>query len=200
MEASARHPLRTAPASQYAGDHLVYGRESISITTLRAAAKFVGVELSPDPGVGRDLPPYAPDADLAVDARASGVPGSWYTFANDVLDDLRASLPEAAVSAAQLWPEHFDLAVTLELDNTVRANIGFSPGDAFNVEPYVYVGPTDLTAFVGEYWNAPFGAYLGYAKLSTGGMPREDALKFVRHGLRLLVSATSARSTIATPR
>ena len=38
--------------------------DAVTITTLRDAAGFLGLTLTDDPGVGHDLPPYAPDADL----------------------------------------------------------------------------------------------------------------------------------------
>jgi hypothetical protein len=60
------------------GDRLgVEPGRDVAITTVRAAAEFLGVTLSPDPGVGRDPPPFAPDVDLAVDAHASGRLGAW---------------------------------------------------------------------------------------------------------------------------
>ena len=65
-----RRPRRRARSS-------VSGRRSI--TTLRAAAAFVGIELSAEPGVGDDLPPYEPDVGLAVDdgrRRSRSAPGS----------------------------------------------------------------------------------------------------------------------------
>lgn len=50
-----------------------------------------------------------------------------------------------------LWPEHCDLAVTVD-----EVNYGVSPGDGFLDEPYAYVGPWQLEA--DPFWNAPFGA------------------------------------------
>jgi hypothetical protein len=50
-----------------------------------------------------------------------------------------------------LWPEHFDLAISLD-----QVNYGVSPGDAHVPEPYAYVGP--WTPRAGEFWNADFGA------------------------------------------
>ncbi|MGA8209053.1 MAG: hypothetical protein WB441_00715 [Nocardioidaceae bacterium] len=50
-----------------------------------------------------------------------------------------------------LWPEHFDVAVTV-----AEVNYGVSPGDGYSAEPYAYVGPFEPAA--GEFWNAPFGA------------------------------------------
>ena len=71
----------------------------------------------------------------------------------------------AAFSEAQLWPEHFDLAVDVELVDGRHVNIGFSPGDGFLDEPYVYVGPQDMTGLDGDFWNASFGAYLPYSAM-----------------------------------
>jgi hypothetical protein len=61
---------------------------------------------------------------------------------------LRALAPE---QVPVLWPEHFDLAVSLD-----EVNYGVSPGDTYLAEPYAYVGP--WRPRVGPFWNAPFGA------------------------------------------
>jgi hypothetical protein len=50
-----------------------------------------------------------------------------------------------------LWPEHFDLGLTLD-----EVNYGISPGDGFLGEPYAYAGPWKPRQ--GAFWNAPFGA------------------------------------------
>jgi hypothetical protein len=50
-----------------------------------------------------------------------------------------------------LWPEHFDLGVTLD-----EVNYGVSLGDGYLAEPYAYVGPWQPRT--GPFWNAPFGA------------------------------------------
>ncbi|GLZ35115.1 hypothetical protein Lesp02_73020 [Lentzea sp. NBRC 105346] len=50
-----------------------------------------------------------------------------------------------------LWPEHFDLGITLD-----EVNYGISPGDAHIAEPYAYVGP--WTPRTGPFWNVSFGA------------------------------------------
>lgn len=168
------------------GDELWRGHEEAApITTLAAAAAFLGIDLSADPGVGHDLPPFAPDADLQVDAAASHALGSWYAFAERVLDRLASSAPGGATtSQAQLWPEHFDLAVTVALGDAVAdVNVGFSPGDGFHDTPYAYVGPHDLTGLVGDFWNAPFGACLPYDVLAAAADPEATTLAFVTEGL-----------------
>ncbi|MFC4591349.1 hypothetical protein [Sphaerisporangium corydalis] len=50
-----------------------------------------------------------------------------------------------------LWPEHFDLGVTLD-----KVNYGVSLGDGHLGVPYAYVGPWEPRT--GDFWNAPFGA------------------------------------------
>ncbi len=61
---------------------------------------------------------------------------------------LRAFAPEAT---PVLWPEHFDLGITLD-----KVNYGVSPGDGYLDVPYAYVNPWEPRS--GDFWNAPFGA------------------------------------------
>ena len=156
---------------------------AVAITTLRAAAELVGVDLSPDPGVGHDLPPYDPDADLSVDPDASLALGGWYALGQEVLDQLQERFSGESISEAQLWPEHFDLAVTVAFASGAQANVGFSPGDPFEAGPYVYVGPFDTDDLRDAFWNAPFGAYLGYDDLAATGDAAGAALSFIDQGL-----------------
>jgi hypothetical protein len=170
-------PFGTPPRQvRVKGDQLVMDGSAAPITTLTAAAAFVGVELSPDPGVGSDLPPFAPDAPLAVDAGASAVLGDWYALGGRLLVHVEA------LGEAQLWPEHFDLGASTE-----GVNAGFSPGDGFHGEPYVYVGPWDTTTLDGPFWNAPFGAYLPYDALLTSPDAEATALEFLTAGLHQLL-------------
>jgi hypothetical protein len=155
------------------------------ITTVRAACAFLDVEPSADPGVGHDLPPYAPDAVLDVDPVASVALGEWYAFGQRVLDDLAAHPGYGTVSDVQLWPEHFDLAVVVEASSGPSVNVGFSPGDDFHALPYVYVGPHDPSAITGDFWNAPFGAMLEHREVASSQAPHDRALAFVQTGLRL---------------
>ncbi|OLP58852.1 hypothetical protein BJM39_25905 [Salmonella enterica subsp. enterica serovar Javiana] len=74
-----------------------------------------------------------------------------------------------------LWPEHFDIAVTLD-----RVNYGVSPGDETIASPYAYVGPWDRAD--GEFWNAPFGAARTLRELGSA----DAVLAFFRQGLALL--------------
>jgi hypothetical protein len=57
----------------------------------------------------------------------------------------------AAEEISVVWPEHLDLAVTVD-----QVNYGVSPGDTYSWRPYAYVGPHGVQT--GPFWNAPFGA------------------------------------------
>jgi hypothetical protein len=74
-----------------------------------------------------------------------------------------------------LWPEHFDLGITLG-----EVNYGLSPGDSYLGVPYSYVGPWKPSNFTGTFWNAPFGAARPVSDLGT----TEALLAFFREGQR----------------
>ena len=158
------------------GDHT----EEVTITSLAAAAAFAGVTLSEDPGVGSDLPGLGdPESLLAVSPAAVSALAAWYEFSTSVLETFRAELNAAGreCSAVQLWPEHFDLGCGVD-----GINFGCSPGDGYSAEPYVYVGPWEMSGHDGEFWNAPFGAALHFKPLLASQSQGEEALSFLRRG------------------
>jgi hypothetical protein len=73
----------------------------------------------------------------------------------------------------QLWPEHFDLATTID-----EVNYGGSPGDDEHPLPYLYVGPWSPPPPDGGFWNEPFGASLAL-DVSSG---IDGALAFFEDG------------------
>lgn len=167
--------------------------EVVRVTTVAAAAAFLGIEPSPEPGVGHDLPPFQPGMLLGVDRDASLLLGAWYELGQRTLDRLSSGLPAGArISEAQLWPEHFDLAAVVSLTGR-EVTVGFSPGDGFHADPYVYVGPHDVAGLDrGDgYWNAPFGAVAGYASLVAAADPEERAMAFIDDGLSRLTAAAT---------
>jgi hypothetical protein len=113
-----------------------------------------GPDLSPD-----DLVVIDPDAaHLVLDAFAKG-DLALRTFAPDV--------------QAVLWPEHFDLAISLN-----EVNYGVSAGDVHVPEPYAYVGP--WTPRSGAFWNTDFGAARPLAELGEAG----ELVAFFEEGTR----------------
>ena len=174
-------PLDGGGALLAQGDRLRWlpGDET-PITTLRAAAAFAGIELASDPGVGHDLPPFRPDEPLPIDVAASAALGAWFELGGAVLGDF---------GAAQLWPEHFDLATVAEVETGAKVNLGFSPGDGFHAAPYVYVGPHDMSGLQGDFWNAPFGAVLGYDDVRAAAETVAACSQFLHTGLDLVRNA-----------
>jgi len=155
------------------------------ITTVRAAGDLAGVEPVADPGVGKDLPPFAPDEPLAVDPDATDALGRWYALVDMALVDIREQVSRrGTASEPNLWPEHFDLAFDWGPDANRRVNFGGSPGDSTSANPYLYVGPWDNDSYACDrYWNAPFGAVMPYSDVALAADPRAAAVAFFHEGL-----------------
>jgi hypothetical protein len=171
------------------------GETRTDLTTLRAAAMVVGIEAGA-PDLFTPTTPLDLDRRLDLDPAAVGVIEWWMGFAAAVLAQVRAD-PESnaaptAPSLLQMWPEHFDTAVDLgDAAAGSRANYGASPGDATHPEPYLYVGPWDLSRLpegTDPYWNESFGASLPYSALLGTEGAREAALTFFRTGRARLLA------------
>jgi hypothetical protein len=168
------------------GSNLVVQRAGAAlaepVTSLAAAAAFVGVELTSDPGVGHDMPGLG-DVDAQLDTGAAAALAAWIGFSASVLEQVRAKLRHRGpTSRVQLWPEHFDMAFDHGVEGGMRANFGCSPGDAEHPEPYVYVGPFEREVVTGSFWNASFGAVLGFGDLLRAADQRASAMAFLRDG------------------
>ncbi len=70
-----------------------------------------------------------------------------------------------------LWPEHFDVGVTLD-----EVNFGVSPGDAGIAEPYAYVSPWKRRG--GDFWDQPFGSARRLSELGDA----DDVLSYLEAG------------------
>jgi hypothetical protein len=152
------------------------------VTTLRAAAEFVGIVPGAPREVYAPVTPLALDDPLAIDPAAERLLTAWFVLGDQALADLAATVPEDDPSPATLWPEHFDLAITAG-----PVSYGFSPGDQYSPTPYAYVGPHSGPPAGGaeEFWNAPFGALRVLGEITTV----EEALEFLLEGRRRLVDA-----------
>jgi hypothetical protein len=128
---------------------------------------------------------------LMLDSDATTVLGDWYLLGHRAVDVAIASLPDPQASIVRLWPEHFDVGIDLAVDSRskpgVRTNLGASAGDEFHQEPYLYVAPwSDDRPGPTEFWNAPFGATLGYGDLDVSENPLAAATEFFLHGIAYL--------------
>ena len=157
------------------------------LSTLADAATFVGVTAGRATGVFEPATPWVPDEPLELDPAGARCIAAWFAFADDVLQELRATTETPAI--VQLWPEHFDLAFDAGDEAAAqRVNLGASPGDEDHPLPYLYVGPWARRSWTDEFWNEPFGASLAYEVLLTAEDQRGAALAFLRRGIELLAA------------
>jgi len=157
-----------SPDLRVEGSELVAesGRRPLAGTYSQLAASVGVTAQAPDS--------YHDHADVGADDRVDVEPAAL-TVLMDALAvgdaALRAFAPQ---ETPVLWPEHLDVAISLD-----EVNFGVSPGDASSAEPYAYVGP--WTPRTGDFWNQPFGAA---QPLSALGGP-DAVAAFFREGARL---------------
>ena len=136
------------PAAAVHADTFVV--DGAPVGTLRSVgyaelARTAGLAVGRPEGVYRVGSAAEPQDRIHVDAEHAA------TIAHAFETGRRALLPVAPAEQPVLWPEHFDLAITVD-----RINFGVSPGDELIPEPYAYVGPHEHVS--GPFWNQPFGA------------------------------------------
>jgi hypothetical protein len=141
----------TTLAIEVHGTTLVWPDGSIELAgPVRDLVAATGLDVGPPPDTAyHPVTTLAPDTVLDLDAGAAdAIYRSLYAggFA------IKTVLPQAH---PVLWPEHFDVAATVD-----EVNYGVSAGDDFHELPYAYVGPWDFRTAPrrGAVWNAPFGA------------------------------------------
>lgn len=160
---------------------------SLAGATLADLAEVAAVDLSADLYVGHDTPPLGDaSAPLGVDPGSAAALAEWFGANAAALDVVAASLSATGTpTAVRLWPEHFDVAIDVEAAPGHRVNLGGSPGDGFHAAPYAYVGPwTDQRPGDDAFWNAPFGAVLGYDTVAASADPVDTLAEFFLGGVR----------------
>jgi hypothetical protein len=128
-------------------DAVVAGERRVPLvaTTYGAAAAELGVQCGAPAGVYHEGSGVQPDDPADVDAAVAGYLAGCFAVGDAAL---RRLAPE---HTPVLWPEHFDVGITLD-----EVNYGVSLGDSAVAEPYAYVGPWKPRS--GDFWNVPFGA------------------------------------------
>lgn len=149
------------------------GERRAPLTTVAAAAELAEVEPGAPTEVYVPSTPLAPDAPLAVDAGVAADLAAWWELVTAALEGLRVELADLDPPIVQLWPEHFDVATTID-----EVNYGGSPGDAAVPLPYLYVAPWSPPTPDGDFWNQPWGAALGADQVPT----IDEATAFLRAG------------------
>jgi hypothetical protein len=135
-------------------DHLVVAGQWLPMAglTYRALAERAGVDVGAPEGLYADGSGAGPGEPVELSPAAAQVLADAFGRADAAL---RALAPE---QTPVLWPEHFDVGVTVD-----EVNYGVSAGDSYLREPYAYVGPWKPRT--GTFWNAPFGAVRAMAEL-----------------------------------
>ena len=164
------------------------GFGTVAAPAVRVQGESVVVDGRAIPLSGRTVAEVAADAGLtarSLDDLYSGGSGLTedytltvdLTCAAELAEAFRIgdeALAEFAPDAHRvLWPEHFDLGITLD-----RVNYGVSPGDADLGVPYAYVGPWATSDLTGSFWNTSFGAARPLSAV-------DDLLGFFTEGKRL---------------
>lgn len=167
-----------APDLRVEGTRLVCAGGSLPLaaTTYAELAAAAGVTQR----ALRDVYAVGPDVDaddpVEVDEDACRLILASFARADDALAAFAPDVERV------LWPEHFDLGISLD-----EVNYGVSPGDEHVAEPYAYVGP--WAPRVGPFWTASFGA-----TRTMAGLPDAAAVeRFFREGA--LRAATDPRAT-----
>ena len=135
------------PALSVVGAEVVGADATVGINghTPASLAAALGVQATSLSAVYSDGSGVGPDDTLEVDADAAAQVAAAFSAGDEAL---RALAPD---ETPILWPEHFDIGITVG-----EVNYGVSAGDGYLAVPYAYVGPWSPPA-QGDYWNAPFG-------------------------------------------
>jgi hypothetical protein len=145
------------------------------LTTVGEAAELAGIAPGAPTVVYTPTTRLEPDTRLQLDPAAVFTIHAWFDLAARALGRFRQAHHDREPTIIQLWPEHFDLALSMG-----AVTYGASPGDDQHAEPYGYVGPWNPTGFSGEFWNEPFGASQDHNRLRTD----RDLLAFFETGHR----------------
>lgn len=158
---------------------------TVAGNSIAGLCRAIGFDPDPDFRVGSDTPALGdPGAHVVLDGLSAQLAGEWYLLGQRAIDEVVASIPDADASVGRLWPEHFDHGIDLAARPGVRCNLGAALGDGFSEQPYLYVGPWDADRPGSPgYWNAPFGAVVGYGDIDAADDPLGRAVEFFFEGI-----------------
>jgi hypothetical protein len=159
------------------GDEIVVGTDqqrSIPLQgTFAELAEAIGVTAEPPVNSYRPASGRQPSDELNVDPVAAQMLVTALKLGDEACRALAAAHAPDVPPAPVLWPEHFDVGITLD-----AVDYGVSPGDSSLPAPYAYVGPH--TPRTGDFWNQPYGAARPIAQLADAGA----VLAFFEEGRR----------------
>ena len=97
---------------------------------------------------------------------------TFFSSCAGALDELRRRHTTDGPTIVQLFPHHFDVAITLN-----EVNLGGSPGDDDHDQPYLYVGPWVLHPH--PMWNESWGVSMRW----TEDLSHEAIVAFFEAGV-----------------
>lgn len=116
-----------------------------------------------------------------IDAADAARLARFFRLGDDALHAFRANHVADDPSIVQIFPHHFDIAISLA-EGRGGVNVGASPGDGDHDEPYLYVGPWNVTA--NPLWNESWGVSLAWNdELSVA-----DAVAFFETGFAAAIA------------
>ena len=124
-----------------------HGKVALDGRTVAEVAREAGIEMRALDDIYSGGCGLTADYRLAVDETAAAELAEAFRRGDEALATFA---PDAK---RVLWPEHFDIGITVD-----EVNYGVSPGDSYLEVPYAYVGPWQPGDFEGSFWNAPFGS------------------------------------------
>lgn len=136
--------------------------------TINDLARRAGITPRPLRDVYSDGPDFTLDEPIEVTASAADLLLRSLTDGDAALRLLDPG------QEPTLWPEHFDIGISV-----AQVNYGVSPGDRVIGEPYAYVGLWQVPS--GPFWNQPFGADRPLSRL----LAPQAILAFFREGQHL---------------
>jgi hypothetical protein len=140
--------------------------------TFAEVAAAAGLSAGAPEGVYGDGSGVTLDEQVVLDPAALATLNGAFAVGHQALRRLVAAHPAGDDDGSPvLWPEHFDVSVTLD-----EVNFGVSPGDAGIAEPYAYVGPWKRR--VGDFWDQPFGSARRLSELGDA----DDVLAYLEAG------------------
>lgn len=163
------------PGSDEGGTEGQHAHHHIALAgTFAEVARTAGITA----GAPEDL--YTDHADVGIDDEIVLIPGDvqaiidWFVTGDAALRTFARTFAREGATAPEpvLWPEHFDVALTID-----EVNYGVSAGDDEIDEPYAYVGPWVHRS--GAFWNKPFGAARTAVEL---GGDIDSLVEFYREG------------------
>lgn len=156
-------------------------RLAVPVTTVAEAAAIIGVEAGAPPAY-EAATTLTPERPLVLDPDAVSLIADWYGFGDEALERFVAEHVADVFGPAQLWPEHFDLAVHASDDGRGELVLGVSPGDAVDPQPYAYVawqGFSDASRSADpNWWNRPWGRHVPADSFET----TDDLVAFYEEG------------------